>query len=166
MLGLLDKNLLIKLHLQGLSNTAIANELKISRPTVIKYVKQYQLDQAMLEAAETIEEKEAIIIKSSEKPKYNAVNRKRFKVTPEVESLIESCLQEIKIQNGQRKLIMKNVDMHEFIQSTGDDISYRTVCHFIAQHDLKAKEAYIKQDYAQVKVLSFIGDKLLLILKN
>ena len=54
MLGLLDKNLLIKLHLQGLSNTAIANELKISRPTVIKYVKQYQLDQAMLEAAETI----------------------------------------------------------------------------------------------------------------
>ncbi|WP_317327185.1 helix-turn-helix domain-containing protein [Turicibacter sanguinis] len=40
MLGLLDKNLLIKLHLQGLSNTAIANELKISRPTVIKYVKQ------------------------------------------------------------------------------------------------------------------------------
>lgn len=66
MLGLLDKNLLIKLHLQGLSNTAIANELKISRPTVIKYVKQYQLDQAMLEAAETIEEKEAIIIKSSE----------------------------------------------------------------------------------------------------
>lgn len=92
MLGLLDKNLLIKLHLQGLSNTAIANELKISRPTVIKYVKQYQLDQAMLEAAETIEEKEAIIIKSSEKPKYHAVNRKRFKVTPEVESLIESCL--------------------------------------------------------------------------
>lgn len=80
--------------------------------------------------------------------------------------MIESCLQEIKIQNGQRKLIMKNVDMHEFIQSTGDDISYRTVCHFIAQHDLKAKEAYIKQDYAQVKVLSFIGDKLLLILKN
>ena len=48
----------------------------------------------MLEAAQTIEEKEAIIIKSSEKPKYNAVNRKRFKVTPEVESLIESCLQE------------------------------------------------------------------------
>ena len=48
MLGLLDKNLLIKLHLQGLSNTAIANELKISRPTVIKYVKQYQLDQDML----------------------------------------------------------------------------------------------------------------------
>ena len=69
MLGLLDKNLLIKLHLQGLSNTAIANELKISRPTVIKYVKQYQLDQDMLEEAETIEEKEAIIIKSSEKPK-------------------------------------------------------------------------------------------------
>lgn len=49
MLGLLDnKNLLIKLHLQGLSNTGIANELKISRPTVIKSVKQYQLDQAML----------------------------------------------------------------------------------------------------------------------
>ncbi len=168
MLGLLDKNLLIKLHLQGLSNTAIANELKISRPTVIKYVKQYQLDQDMLEEAETIEEKEAIIIKSSEKPKYNAVNRKRFKVTPEVESLIESCLQEnkIKIQNGQRKLIMKKVDIHEFIQSKGYDISYRTVCHFIAQRDLKAKETYIKQDYAPGESVEFDWGEVTLNIKE
>lgn len=64
--------------------------------------------------------------------------------------MIESWLEEnkIKIQNDQRKLIMKNVDIHEFIQSKGYDISYRTVCHFITQRDSKAKEAYIKQDYS------------------
>ena len=51
MLKLFDKDLLIKLHLKGYSNQEIANQMGISRPTVIKYVKQYNQELVDLEKA-------------------------------------------------------------------------------------------------------------------
>ena len=156
-LKLFDKDLLIKLHLKGYSNQEIANQMGISRPTVIKYVKQYNQELVDLEKATTMEEKEAIIIKSSSPPKYHAVNRKKIKLTPEVEQIIEVCLEEneIKRERGMRKLVMKNKDIHELLISKKFDISYRTVCHFVAERNQKQKEAYIRQEYPMAKAAEF-----------
>lgn len=156
-LKLFDKDLLIKLYLKGYSNQEIAKQIGISRPTVIKYVKQYKQELEELEKATTVEEKEAIIIKSSSPPKYNSFSRTKIKLTPEVEQIIEACLEEnmVKRQRGMRKLIMKNKDIHELLTSKNFDISYRTVCKFVAEKTQKQKEAYIRQEYPMAKTAEF-----------
>ena len=157
MLKLFEKDRLIKLYLQGRSQQDIAQELNISRPTVSKYIRQYEKDLKDLEEANTLEEKEAIIIRSSKAPRYKTENRKKVKLTPEVEEIINDCLEanELKKQRGQRKLIMRNTDIHELIVSKGHSISYRTVCHHIAVIKQKEKEAYIRQEYPQGKTAEF-----------
>ena len=67
-LTLFDKDRLIKLHIQGHSNSFIAKELMISRPTVIKYVKQYKKDQHELNHVNTHDERNEIILRSSSVP--------------------------------------------------------------------------------------------------
>ena len=114
MLTLEKKEKMIRLYLKGLSYTDIAKEIGMTRQTVSKYIKQYEKDQKALELATTPEEKEQIIIRSSAKPKYDSSKRQRIKLTPDVESIIDSCLEENKqkIQQGKRKLVMKNTDIN------------------------------------------------------
>ena len=134
-LTLEKKNKVIRLYLKGLTYTEIAKEIGMTRQTVSKYVKQYEKDQQELALATTDEEKEQIIIRSSAKPKYDSSKRQRIKLTPDVESMIDSCLEENKqkIQQGKRKLIMKNTDIYEWLLSKEIDISYRSVCAYVAK---------------------------------
>ena len=149
MLNLFEKNKIITKYIKGIPKAEIARETGISRPTVIKYIKQYEKNQEWLEKAVTIEEKEAIIESGSRKPMYNVSKRKRLKMTPEVEKIVQACLNEneIKVRNGNRKVIMKRKDIHEYIVEKGFTVSYRTVCQYIADKEEKAKEAFIKQSY-------------------
>ena len=157
MLSLFEKDTLIRMHLQGFTQQEIAKELKISRPTVSKYVKQYEKDLQQLQEADTVAEKEEIIIRSSSAPKYSTVNRKKIKLIPEVEEIIRECLEanDLKRQRGMRKMIMRNTDIHELILSKNYSISYRTVCHHIAMINQKAKETYIRQEYPEGKSAEF-----------
>ena len=157
MLTLEKKDLLIRLYLKGLSYTAIAKEIGMTRQTVSKYVKAYELNQQALERATSTAEKEQIIIQSSAKPKYDASRRQRIKLTPEVESMIDSCLDENKkkIQQGKRKLIMKNTDIYEWLISKQVDISYRSVCVYVAKQMNHSKEAFIRQAYDPGQVAEF-----------
>lgn len=156
-LTLFEKDLLIKLHLRGLSNTAIAKQFKISSPTVIKYVTQYEQNLRELEQAETLEEKEEIIIRSSSAPNHKAHNRKRLKLTPDIEGVIISYLEDNlgKKARGQRKLLMKSTDIHELLVSRGFDISYRSVSNYVAKYNQKTKEAFIRQGYPKAKSVEF-----------
>ena len=157
MLTLEKKDLLIRLYLKGLSYTAIAKEIGMTRQTVSKYVKAYELNQQALERATSTAEKEQIIIQSSAKPKYDASRRQRIQLTPEVESMIDSCLDENKkkIQQGKRKLIMKNTDIYEWLISKQVDISYRSVCVYVAKQMNHSKEAFIRQAYDPGQVAEF-----------
>jgi Transposase and inactivated derivatives len=156
-LNLSQKNKVINLYIQGKRNSEIARIVGLSRPTVIKYVNEYKKNQAILETTIIEEEKEKIIIQTSKKPTYNSENRKRRKLIPEIEDLIIQCLEEnaVKMQNGNRKLIMKNTDIHELVISNGFDISYRSICQFISDFNGKSKETYIRQSYHPGECVEF-----------
>ncbi|MTN58584.1 helix-turn-helix domain-containing protein, partial [Turicibacter sanguinis] len=157
MLTLEKKEKMIRLYLTGLSYTEIAKEIGMTRQTVSKYIKQYETDLKELESATTTQEKEQIIIRSSAKPKYDISNRQRFKLTPDVEEMINTCLLENKqkIQQGKRKLIMKNIDIYEWLISNQIDISYQSVCAYIAKQTQRSKEAFIRQAYEPGQVAEF-----------
>ena len=156
-LTLEKKEKMIRLYLKGLSYTDIAKEIGMTRQTVSKYIKQYEKDQKALELATTPEEKEQIIIRSSAKPKYDSSKRQRIKLTPDVESIIDSCLEENKqkIQQGKRKLVMKNTDIYEWLISKNIDISYRSVCAYVSKQTQRSKEAFIRQAYEPGQVAEF-----------
>ena len=156
-LTLEKKEKMIRLYLTGLSYTEIAKEIGMTRQTVSKYIKQYETDLKELESATTTQEKEQIIIRSSAKPKYDISNRQRFKLTPDVEEMINTCLLENKqkIRQGKRKLIMKNIDIYEWLISNQIDISYRSVCAYIAKQTQRSKEAFIRQAYEPGQVAEF-----------
>ena len=156
-LTLEKKEKMIRLYLTGLSYTEIAKEIGMTRQTVSKYIKQYETDLKELESATTTQEKEQIIIRSSAKPKYDISNRQRFKLTPDVEEMINTCLLENKqkIQQGKRKLIMKNIDIYEWLISNQIDISYQSVCAYIAKQTQRSKEAFIRQAYEPGQVAEF-----------
>ncbi|MTN61724.1 IS21 family transposase [Turicibacter sanguinis] len=157
MLTLEKKEKMIRLYLTGLSYTEIAKEIGMTRQTVSKYIKQYETDLKELESATTTQEKEQIIIRSSAKPKYDISNRQRFKLTPDVEEMNNTCLLENKqkIQQGKRKLIMKNIDIYEWLISNQIDISYQSVCAYIAKQTQRSKEAFIRQAYEPGQVAEF-----------
>jgi len=144
-----EKDKIITEYLKGSSKSEIARMTKRSRKTVRKYINEYLEKQKCLDEARTEEEKEAIIIESSKKPTYDTSNRKRLKITPEVEEIINDCLDknEFKRKNGNRKLEMKRVDIHEHLIKLGHDISYRAVCSYVGTRIEKKKEAYIRQSY-------------------
>lgn len=156
-LNLIQKNEVIQRYLKGENHTEIAEAVGLCRQTVSKYVKQYEFSQSQLDEAQSPEEKESIIIQSQAKPTYDSSKRKRYKLTPEIEQIIEDCLadNEIKRQSGNRKVIMKKIDIHEHLLDKGYDLSYRSVCQFISNIEKKAKEAFIKQDYNPGECVEF-----------
>ena len=143
------KDTIITEYLKGRSKSEIARRTKHCRKTVRKYIKEYHEKEKSLDKAMTEEDKEAIIIESSKKPTYDSTNRKRYKITPAVEKIINDCLEknELKRRSGNRKLEMKRTDIHEQLMTLGHDVSYRTVCAYISTRIEKKREAYIRQSY-------------------
>ena len=144
-----EKDKIITEYLKGNSKSEIARTLKKSRKTIRKYINEYLENQERLAMAVTEAEKEAIITSSSKKPTYNVSNRKRYKITPEVEKVIKECLDknELKRKSGNQKVEMKRVDIHAYLIELGHDVSYRAVCEYISTQMEKRKEAYIRQSY-------------------
>lgn len=74
MINLMKKDTIIKLYLQGYSKTEIGKVTHTSRPSVRKYINEYELYIEKIGQAQTIVEKEDLIIKSNAKPKYDTTN--------------------------------------------------------------------------------------------
>lgn len=157
MLNLMDKNKLIKLHLQGYNISEIHRMTGVSRPTVRKYINEYEAYVVAIDQAPTLEMKEEIIIKSNAKPKYNAENRSRYKVTDELMKRIKELIEknEALERSGKRKLMMKKKDMYDLVKDERFDVSYRTVCMVVDELKPKYKEAYIRQEVAPGEMAEF-----------
>ena len=159
MLTLMQKDEIIRLYLQGFNISEIERETGITRPTIRKYVNEYEYYQQAIKEAKTDEEREELIIQSNAKPKYDTSNRKRYKVTDELIERVEELLKKNQLlqRAGKRKLMMKKVDIHDIVIRDGFDISYRRICQLIDELSPKYKEAYIRQEVDPVKLLNLIG---------
>lgn len=162
------QEIILKSHREGKSQRWISKELGISRKTVKKYIAQFE---AHLQAGSP--PKEAISEFLSTPPIYEKKQRRKLKLTVEVQQAIDELLagnEEKKLQ-GLRKQLLKKCDIHAHLQEQGMDIGYTTVCNYIKDKQGKAapREAYIRQEYVPGAVCEFdwgeiklyIGGKLL-----
>jgi len=153
----IKQKIIIKSENEGKSERQISYELDISRNTVRKYLKEYrEAKQKLMEEGAEVNREELIeeIIK---KPKYDSSNRKKVKVTEEIEEKINEYLKnnEIKRNNGQHKQQMKIIDMHEDLEEKGYEISYTSVRNTVREIEKVNKESYIKQEYTPGEIVEF-----------
>ena len=151
----------MKYFRDNLSQRAIAKEMKVSRTTVRKYIRDYE---AKLEEIDELTKGGGghnslalnLAAEMVSEPKYDTSSRTRVKLTDEVIEMIEELLQENDRNRllGRSKQLMKKIDIHEMLIKQGFDISYPTVCNYIRDNYDK-KEAFIRQEYDLGETLEF-----------
>lgn len=144
-----------------MSQRAIAREMKISRTTIRKYIKDYESKSEAIEELETsngtpCNDTLNLVFEMVLKPKYDTSSRTRIKLTDEIIDLIDEIIKENEKNRllGRHKQLMKKIDIHEKLVELGYDISYPTVCNFIRDNH-EQKEAFIRQEYDLGETLEF-----------
>jgi len=148
------QEIILKHFRDGKSKREIAKETELDWKTVDKYIKQYQESQ---HALSSIADKKELADEIVAPPKYNVSNRKRRKVTPEIQAEIQRCLEGNKLKKGQgrRKQVMKKIDIYEHLKKEKYDIGYTTVSELIKELTNSGREAFIKQIYSPGDVCEF-----------
>ena len=167
MIRLIDKQKIILMHTnEGKSQRQISRELKIDRKTVRRYFQEYEQKKNILLDNEKVKDNCLLIEDICQKPKYNSSSRKKVKLTDEMIEEIKHHLDEnqVKRATGRSKQTMAKIDIHEALIEKGHDIGYTTVCNVISDIYRKAKEAYIRQEYAPGKVAEFDWGQVKLII--
>ena len=150
----MDKHAIIKLKEEGHSNRKVAAMLHINRKTVAKYwnehCKQLEMlydDDANLKATQE---------KICTEPKYETATRKSRKYTNEIDLYLDEILlneaEKLKVLKTNKQQLTQ-LQIYELIVEKGFDISLSTIGNKIREKRIKAKECYIRQEYA-------LGDRL------
>src|SRR5690606_15535127 len=147
------QEIILKSHREGKSQRTISQELGISRKTVRKYLAGFEAG-LRGDPSETVLGDHLALA-----PRYDASKRSSTKLTPEAMEKIDSLLGENqkKRQEGLRKQLLKNRDIHERLQAQGIDVGYTTVCNCISAQNGKGRtrEAFIRQEYGPGSVCGF-----------
>lgn len=146
-IDLKDKQkIILEAVLEGKTQRQIAREMKVSRTTVAKYIKNYQDSKSKLMESGDVKIKEDI----TSPPKYNSTARVKVKLTDEINEKIGSYLKEneIKRATGRSKQQKKKIDILEALHDEGYDIGYTTVCNAVNDIEKREKEAFIRQHYS------------------
>ena len=141
---MVEKNsILIRYYRSGESISTISRELQISRKTVRKYISENQRQMNTEKLSSALEDG------LSFKPEYNISTRPKRRLTTEIQEEIKICLakNQQKRNQGMRKQLMKNKDIHEHLLSLGFQIGYSSVCQYIQAEESRGKECFIKQEY-------------------
>ena len=151
--------ILIKYFREGKSQREISKELQISRTTVQKYIKEYETKYETLKTLdEGKDEKEILLLieEMSSEPKYDVSKRSKVKLTDEVIEEIDRlvCENEKHRLSGRSKQQLKKIDIYEYLNESGYDVGYTTVCNYI-RDTYDKKEAYIRQEYGLGETLEF-----------
>lgn len=143
------------------SQREISRDLKISRDTVSKYIKEFEAkNQELVELTsnEEVNRNKILLLieEMSSKPKYDTSSRVKTKLTDDIISSINE-LMDLNEKNrllGRKKQLMKKIDIHERLIEMGFDISYPTVCNYIRENYYQ-KDAFIRQEYRLGETLEF-----------
>ncbi len=149
------QKIILRKYRDGDSERKIARELKVSRTTVRRYLKEYKLAREELSSSDPNDE--ALIDNLVKPPTYNSTNRDKKKYTEEIDKEIDRLLDlnEQKRNRGMHKHMMKKVDIFEHLIEKGHDIGYTSVCYYIGEKHKKRKEAFIRQVYNPGDVCEF-----------
>lgn len=136
-----EKQKIIKLYLEGVSKRKIALQLKKSRNTVSKYIKQFE--ESKQKDTRNLPIPEEII----KPPTYKKREGKKTALTDQIKTLLRGYIKENewKKEHYMSKQQMKIVDMHEKLMEKGHSISYTTVRNFVNKEIKKKKEVYIRR---------------------
>ncbi|NJM14269.1 MAG: IS21 family transposase [Bacteroidales bacterium] len=159
------QEIVIQSYREGKSQRMISRALDISRPTVKKYIEEYEQRVQQSGSAQ-----EALSAYLSQPPAYKLVKRSKLKLTQEVQEIIDKYLEENrqKMQQGLRKQLLKSCDIFEQLTLQGIDIGYTTVCNYIRSKSVKqlSKEAFIRQEYLPGEVCEFDWGEVKLYINN
>jgi len=141
------QEIIIRSHREGKSQRKISHELQINRKTIRKYIEDYENLQKESSKPEMV-----LSTYLSSPPVYNVGTRSKVRLTPEVQSIINTLLEENdrKMQQGMRKQILKKIDILQLLQEQGLEVGYTTVCNYICEKRGKSavsKETFIRQQY-------------------
>jgi transposase len=156
-INLNQKQKIIMDHLDGVSNRQIASKLHMSKDTVNKYVNEYDEKRAEILALDPSADPNEIIQAFVEEPKYDSSSRTSKKITEDIEAAVEECLRlnAVKHFTGMHKQEMKKIDIYEYLQKNGYDVSYSTVKRLTRSIEGRHAEAFIRQEYANGDVCEF-----------
>ncbi len=148
------QEIIIKNYREGQSQRRISGELQISRKTVRKYILEYEL-RKQSDASNPAVLSDYL----SEAPAYKQSSRPKYKLTIEIQEVIDKLLEENaeKKRTGLGKQLLKKCDIHQIIASRGFDIGYTTICNYIQSKLCRSqtKEAFIRQQYQPAESCEF-----------
>lgn len=153
---------------EGLGFKTIAKNLGISKNTVKSYVKVFEENFTYCNTL-TSEEYDEAFLDLFKKNKMNVSNRKSKLITKDVDTFIRKCLleNERKIESGNRKMIMKNIDIYDELC---DGFNFKggttTINNHIAKIKDKSKEAFIKRYFEAGEVCEFDWGNVKLTINN
>lgn len=162
------QQIIIAAYLENKAKKTIARELGVNVKTVRKYIAEYEASRQKLLDAGTIDDIRELTDSIVEKPKYNAENRPKRKLTDEIIEKIEFYLKENEYKRsiGQSKQQKKKIDIYEALIAEGYDISYPTVVNTVNNLLSKGAEAYIKAEYDPGDVCEFDWGEVKLYIDN
>lgn len=140
------QRIILEAILKGKTQRHIAREMKISRTTIARYLKEYEKAKSKLMDGGDLKLKENII----SLPKYDSSKRVKIKLTEKILEKIQGYLveNEEKRATGRSKQQKKKIDILEALHDDGYDIGYSTVCNAVREIERTNKEAFIKQHYS------------------
>lgn len=148
------QEIVIQSYREGKSQRLISRNLGISRPTVKKYIEEYEK-----KVRESVSSEDGLSEYLTQFPAYKTGKRLKLKLTQEVQDTIDKYLEENqqKLQQGLRKQLLKSCDIFEQLNLHGFDIGYTTVCNYVRSKSNKKqiKEAFIRQEYVPGEVCEF-----------
>lgn len=142
----------------GKSFSQIERDVGVTRKTITKYIREYEAKKKeLLEKDCSIEHHELLIEELVNRPKYNALNRKKRAVTDQMLERIDEFLKEneVKRSSGRSKQQMKKIDIFEKLIEEGFQVSYPTIVRTVRSIETRRKEAFIKQDYSYGEICEF-----------
>lgn len=147
---MVEKQKIILMHREGVSNREIGRQLGIDKNTVNKYVNEYCKNMKKLLAENPDYNQEELQADIFERPHYNTESRGPGEAAQTAVPIIKQCLEENarKRADGRGKQQMRKIEIYDYLKrSHGIKISYSTVRRLIEDLEGQENEAYIKQDY-------------------
>lgn len=152
MMTLLDKARIIDMHLRGMKNTEIAEDLGIHRNTVGKYVREYESHAEALRRCDA-DDRDAVR-KATEAitaaPAYDTSKRGPRKWNEDMDAMLDSILADEECKRkelGSNKQMLTKTQIHGLMVDAGFDIGITTVQKRVDAKRSRPKEAFIAQSY-------------------